>query len=102
MVYEKFERLGNPSEIYVHIPRKAGFHGLVQTPDLILKLYEMHKRDRPLPEPLMHQSKAFLEKRIHTREILPLLGLGFAIVSEDMLNVARWDNAYPIVLKNQI
>jgi hypothetical protein len=47
-------------------------------------------------------AKKLLEQEIDKKRIEPLIGLGFAILSEDMLNVARWDTEYPIVIKNQV
>ena len=97
-----YENVGNVSEIYVHIPREVRPHGLVTHPSLVLKLYELHKQDRPLRKNLIPHSREFLLGEIEKGNIMPFLGLGFAILSEDMLNVARWNTAYPIVLNNQI
>ena len=44
----------------------------------------------------------FLIKEIENKNINPRIGLGFTILSKDMLNVVRWDNKYPIVAVNSL
>src|SRR3990167_9219398 len=95
-----YEHVGNVSETYQHIPRQAEPFGLVTEPSLVLKLYSMYKTGHPLPKTLRQRASTFLRSEISDGLIKPFLGLGFAILSEDMLNVARWDTKYPIVLKN--
>jgi len=94
------EQLGNIKN-YKHEPRTARAQGLVTNPKLVLKLYSMAKSLHPTERTIYYTGK-ILENKIDEGEIKPLIGLGFAILSEDMLNVARWDTEYPIVLKNQI
>jgi hypothetical protein len=89
------ENLGNIREDYKHEPRTARAQGLIITPQLVLKLYSMAKSLHPT-------GRTILDKKIDESEINPFIGLGFAILSEDMLNVARWDTEHPIVIKNQI
>ncbi len=98
---EELKNLGQVSSKYVYEQMEVHPRGLVKNPSLILKLYEMHVKDKPLKTDL-EQTKRFLQNRINKGEIEPLLGLGFAILSEEMLNVARWDTEYSTVPKNQI
>lgn len=88
---------------YKHEPRCVVPCGLIEHSNLILKFYAMFKE--ALTQPNVDEAKKCLEDRIGLGVVLgkidPLSGLGFAILSEDMLNVARWDTN-PIVLKNQI
>ena len=92
---EKFE--------YKHEPRCVVPCGLIEDPNLVLKFYAMFKG--ALTQSNVDEAREFLEDRIGLGvglgEIDPLSGFGFAILSEDMLNVARWDTN-PIVLRNQI
>ena len=84
---------------YKHKPRCVVPCGLIEHPNLVLKFYAMFKE--ALTQSNVDEAKGFLEDKINSGEITPLTGLGFAILSEDMLNVVRWDRN-PIVLRNQI
>jgi len=88
---------------YKHEPRCVVPCGLIENSNLVLKFYAMFKE--ALTQSNVDEAKGFLEDRIGLGvglgEIDPLSGFGFAILSEDMLNVARWDTN-PIVLRNQI
>lgn len=95
-----YENLGNFE--YTHEPREYHKAGLITDPNLVLKLYNMHIKGIPLQNALIQRSMNVLENEVRSGSITPLSGLGFAILSEDMLNVARWDDKHPIVLKNQI
>ncbi|MBI2546974.1 MAG: hypothetical protein HYW23_00830 [Candidatus Aenigmarchaeota archaeon] len=98
-----YEILGNVPQGYVHKQRKVWSAGLVTAPSLVLKLYDMYVDGTPPHDiAFIRQSKEFLKKEIRQGKIEPYLGLGFVILSEDMLNVARWDTKYPVVIKNQI
>jgi len=96
-----YGNIGNVREDYKHQPRTVRPQGLVTTPSLVLKLYSMAKDMHPTNRTIRDTGK-LLERDIAEGKIEPLTGLGFAILSEDMLNVARWDTEYPIVVKNQI
>lgn len=88
---------------YTHDIQDVDPWGLLTTPSLILKMYHMLPKKRSsINEVLIPESMCFLRKEIQKGNILPLIGMGFAILSKDMLNVARWDSKYPHVLKNQI
>ena len=98
---EELKNLGQVSSKYVYEQMEVHPRGLVRCESLVLKLYEMHVKGKPLKTDLK-QTKRFLQNRINKGEIEPLLGLGFAILSDGMLNVARWDTEYPAVPKNQL
>ncbi len=85
---------------YEHEPKKVMPAGLITSPSLVLKLYDLFT-EQTKPNPI-EETKTFLKKEILEKKINPLTGMGFAILSKDILNVARWDTKYPIVLKNQI
>lgn len=95
------DNIGNIREEYEHKQRTARIRGIVETPRLCLKVYSMAKDLHPT-EKTMRKTYQLLKEHIDKGKISPLIGLGFAILSEDILNVARWDDEYPIVLKNQL
>jgi len=98
-----YKNIGNVD--YRHIPRIAKPIGLVKTPELVLKMYEMIKQSTIFGyfgKDYITETALFLESQAEKGKIENLSGLGFTILSEDMLNVAVWDKDYPIVLKNQI
>ncbi len=95
------ENIGNLGD-YEHEPRLAAPVGLVTDPALILKFYTMFKEAKgPIIDSIINNAKKFLQEQIKNRKINPLTGLGFAILSEDILNVARWDVG-GVVLRNQL
>ncbi|MFH1211485.1 MAG: hypothetical protein V1659_00985 [Candidatus Woesearchaeota archaeon] len=102
------ENIGNIAHNYVHKPHIVEPHGLVyyprEAPELVLKLYEMYPEGRPLPVRLIGDSRVFLEDEIANSNLSPELGFGFAIVSDGVLNAARWAEYghEPIVLKNRV
>ena len=98
---ENIESIGNLRENYKHQSRTVRSRGLVTTPSLFLKLYSMAKDAHPTNKTISDATR-LLEREVAEGKIDPLTGLGFAILSEGMLNVARWDKEYPIVVKNQI
>jgi len=95
-----YESVGNIKN-YKHVPRVALPSGLIISPNLILKMYNMIEGNAMKQNPV-NSSKGFLENEIKEGRITPLVGLGFAILSKDMLNVGIWDVDYPIVIKNQL
>src|SRR3989344_1199900 len=95
-----YSRIGNLTQ-YQHEPRIVRNQSLVATPDLVLKLYLMARDEYSVPN-FVHDAEKLLKKKIEEGEITPLTGLGFAILSDDMLNVTRWDTKYPIVVRNKI
>lgn len=96
------KNLGKIPEGYKHKQHEVYPVGLITSPELVLKFYELYVKGKPLRESLIKQGKDFLKFEIKDKKINPHSGLGFAILSEDALNVARWDNKTPILLKNQV
>lgn len=100
---EVLERLANFAE-YKHEPRIVEPKGLIEDTSLILKMYAM-VRQVPVDKYVLRNAKKFLRESIRKNKIgdNPILsGLGFAILSDDMLNLAVWDSKHPIVLKNSL
>ena len=95
------KKVGNIKKDYNHEPRSVAYSGLVTERNLVMKLYAMFT-EPPVLWDLVVDAKKFLVSEISGGKIEPLTGMGFAILSKDMLNVARWDTEYPIVLRNQI
>jgi len=98
---ENLEKIGN-LENYSHKQRLSHPIGLITSPDLVLKYYSMHSEGDSLQAEYINQYRELMNNEIQKGKIKPLSGLGFAILSGDMLNVAVWDKENPIVLKNQI
>lgn len=100
------EQVGNVEEDYEHKPMTVRFHGRVTRPFLVLKLYSMFESkyitNRDTISAGASEARRALNSAIYHGEIKPLSGLGFAVLSEEGLNVARWDRERPSVLKNQI
>jgi len=97
--YEHVTRVALPLGYMEHFkPSKR--HSQEPTYDLILKMYLMHRIDQPYefiyPPQFSRadQLGSFLEQEVNKKKIPTLAGLGFAIQSEDVLNVAVWDNQY--------
>ncbi len=101
MKHVNYKNIGNVREDYNHEPRTVSPVGLITSPNLVLKMYNMIK-EAPFSWDTIVDAKKFLTEEIKNEKIEPLTGLGFVILSENMLNVAKWDDMVPIVLKNQI
>jgi len=95
------KNVGNLRRDYVLKSETAKSQGFIIHPQLVLKLYSMAENLHP-GSGIIWEIKEILKDKICIGEITPLIGMGFAILSKDMLNVARWDIDYPIVFKNQI
>ena len=91
--------LGNFKD-YAHRPRKVASAGFCHGKGLLLKLYDMYIPGAP-GSPITAANE-FLREEIERGRLTPLSGLGFAIISKDMINAVRWDDKYPIVMNNQI
>jgi len=96
---KKLENIGNVRQDYKHEPRIVVPRKTIIGDNLALKFYSMMK-EREVRESDVCSAIKYLKNRIDM--VKPYIGMGFAILSEDMLNVARWDNQYPIVLMNDI
>lgn len=94
-----YHQIGNIKE-YKHEQREVVPAGLVKSPYLILKMYNMITKEKPVNP--VEDAKEFLIKEIRDNNLKSFIGLEFVILSKDMLNVRRWDSDYPIVLKNQL
>ncbi len=66
--------------------------GHVKTPELVLKLYDLRVEGGPINKGREGISE-FIKERVEREEIAPYSGVGFAIDSEDYLNVCRWEGS---------
>ncbi|MEM4230311.1 MAG: hypothetical protein QXF25_00310 [Candidatus Pacearchaeota archaeon] len=82
--------------------RRATKVGLVTSQNIVLKMYSMLKKSPEDFSERIQEAKGFLEKEITEGKIEPLSGMGFAIFSENRLNVSRWDSKQPLVVVNQV
>jgi len=80
-------------------PRIAQPRGLVTCDRLEMKFYSMLLEDQARSCWDNVNAKTFLRSEVARKHIQPFSGLGFAILSRDMLNVEVWDG---IFLKNQL
>lgn len=87
---------------YSHEPRIARPSRLIMNQDMALKLYQMHIKDRPLNEILSDEAKSFLLKESENYDLKNTAGMGFAILSEDTLNVGIWNKENPILLETKL
>lgn len=97
-----YRRIGNISG-YDHRLREVIYAGLIADTSLALKLYDMHERGSdPISRILIDQCTDFIKKEINDENIHACIGMGFVILSEDTINVARWDDEIPYILKNDL
>jgi hypothetical protein len=101
-------KVGNFQD-YKHEPRVVRPLGLIVTPsiDLVLKFYHMTKKERDYSiqaNTTISEASRFILNEVREGRLEPLSGLGFAILSEDMLNIDRWDDddVLPYVLKGDL
>jgi hypothetical protein len=92
----QYDRIGN-IPTYEHAPRKVEPVGLITTPDLVLKMYDMLFVSDIGYIGKVADAEKFITSEIVRGRISPETGLGFAILSKNMLNVVRWGKEYPIV-----
>lgn len=76
----------------------------MQNPSMVLKDYALIRKGEQLEMalPNLQQDEQFLLKEIMDEKIQRLLGAGFAIFSDGIINVAMWDVEYPHLLKQTI
>ena len=100
----KFLEVGNlKNGISGFEKRKVVPRGLITTPSLVLKYYEMYSNSEgPINQQIIKDGGKFIEHLVTSGQISPEIGMGFAILSEDMLNIVRWDSQYGYVLKNTL
>ena len=96
----KYAKVGNVE--YTHEPRIVKPFGLITTPKLVLKYYGMHKKGQDFKKVDIKLYKDLTKYKIKSKNIKPLSGLGFAILSDEVLNVSVWDKNEPIILKNNL
>jgi len=96
----KLDNLGNFEE-FNNPKRFVEPTEFIATPKLILKGYDMYTENPSEIETIV-QMENFLKQEIEKGKIDPKIGIGFVILSKDMLNVVRWDNKYPIVAVNSL
>ncbi len=102
-----YENIGN---IASYTPRQMAVktHGLITSPELVMKLYTMlpkgsEAQDGDIKESNIDSAKRFLLDRIGEGEIKPeMSGMGFAILSEDVLNATVWANDFPVLGINKV
>jgi len=99
---ETTPNIGNLPKDYKHEPRRVNNVELIVTPSLILKKYTMNKENELFYCETLVETSDFISGQVAIGKIKPLSGLGFVILSHGMINVARWDDKCPIVLKNQV
>ncbi len=87
---------------YVSVPRYATPRGLVEARSIVLKIYTMHKEGERITDYTVRDTKSFLRAKAKEGEIKKHIGMGFAILSSDMLNIGIWDDKIPHVLKSQL
>jgi len=75
---------------------------LITEPNLVLKLYHMIKFGGESDKGLVDGCRDFLDKRIKGGDIESYIGMGFAILSEKILNIIRWDDKIPIIMHNDV
>jgi hypothetical protein len=101
-------RLGNPRGDYGLVQQRARsadlvVAGLVTDPKAVLKLYEMAKSNEAFyAQGNVEKIRGFVAGEFERKLIGEELGLGFAIISKEMVNVARWSKAYPHLIINDL
>ena len=98
---KELENVGNINHIFKNPVRRVKPIGFLTTPKLVLKQYDMYT-EKSSSMSAINSMDRFLLNEIDNNKLDPKLGLGFVILSKDMLNVARWDNKYPIVAFNNL
>jgi hypothetical protein len=81
-------------------PKIVRPHGLITSPDLVMKLYSMLS---PGEEMDLESAKDFVQGKIMEGEIKPYQsGMGFTILSDGVVNATVWGAEYPILGKNEV
>lgn len=96
-----YTNVGNTAETAQFVPREVRFIELLEEPNLVLKFYDIHFVDKPTDEVTLSKVKDFLRAEIREGRVDPHVGIGFAILTNDTLNVVRWNKEYPILVQNQ-
>lgn len=83
-------------------PRSVRFLEIIKEPNLTLKFYDVHFTGKPTDDATIEKVKSFLLTEIREGRIDPHCGLGFAMLTNDTMNVVRWNKDYPILVQNQV
>jgi hypothetical protein len=99
------KNIGNVN--YTREKRDANFIGLSVSPRLAIKLYDMFDKEKLIqnkvcPREMISGLVDFMDNEIQAKKIKPYSGMGFAIASNNTLNIAVWDKEVPYLLKNQL
>jgi len=74
--------------------------GLIETPNLVTKLYTMLPKDASID---LDSARRFIKTKIEEGEIIPhLSGMGFTILSPGVLNSSVWGEEFPVLSKNEV
>ncbi len=90
---------------YVAVPQKVRAHSHIEVPSrkARLKLYTLMPRDEhDLSDSALEVLAESIVNEISSKRIDPLEGLGFAIVSPEIVNVNFWGGNYPSLLHPNI
>jgi len=98
--------LGN-FQFYEHGPRVVVAESPLDSgnPMMVLKFYNMFRKGtEPIMKRDINLAKGFIETEARMSRLNDESGLGFIIMSQGFLNVARWSNdrETPYLLKNQV
>ncbi len=90
---------------YKHKPRIVQHEDFIDigNPMLVLKLYNMVKSGQNfIDRKVLELVREFTRTEALGKRIDAFSGLGFAILSPEIFNVARWDQKIPYLLKNDV
>lgn len=82
-------------------PREVCYIKLIEESEMTLKFYDIYFSGKTTNNSTLSKVEQFLRSEIKGDKIDPHSGLGFAILTNDTLNVVRWNKEYPILLQNQ-
>jgi len=103
LIYD-FRNVGNIDKKFRTAGKRVIPVSLLTNPALVLKMYSMidssEKKFTNEKLDVVYDLQDFIEKEICEARIKPCSGLGFAIASDEYLNVAVWDKDCPIILRN--
>jgi len=95
------KKIGNIPKSYEHESRVAVPRGLIKTRKAILKFYDMVIKEGEGKHPI-GEAREFIKRKMNSVEGKLELGLGFVILSRDMLNFSLWSESQIILPKQEI
>ena len=96
------ENLGNFPN-YINNPKESIREDHFISKKMILKKYILtNQQNSFLNYGALFETDMFILREIREGKINPFSGLGFMILSENTLNLARWDEEIPYLLKNNV